>query len=140
MAGELTVTAAQVAVIDAEKAEIYTGIAAAAITAGLPLYMLTTGTMGIADANDAGKFQCRGISLAAAGAGQAVDYIKRGRLAGMGTAAVNCSAPIFVSDTVGRIATSAGSTSVTIGIVVPMSDKDLTRVLYVDCRYGPDWT
>jgi len=139
MAGELTVTAAQVAVIDPLKAEIFTGIAGEAITAGLPLYMAATGLLGIADANAAGFFQCRGIALNAAGAGQAVDYIKRGRLAGMGTGAVNCSVPIFVSDTVGRIATSAGSTSVCVGIVVPMSDKDLTRVLYVEARYGPDW-
>lgn len=140
MAGELTVTAAQVALIDPEKAEVFTGVAYETITAGQPVYMLAAGTIGVADANGGGVIaQCRGIALNGAAAGQAVDYVKRGRVAGMGTAAVNCSAPIYLSDTVGRIATAAGTGSEVIGIVVPMSDKDLTRVLYVDARYSSNW-
>lgn len=137
---DIALTAAQVEAIDEfGNAEILSGIAEEAITQGQVVYMTTTGTIGVADANAAGKQQARGIALSAAAAGQAVDYLKRGRVAGFTVSGVNCSAPLYLSDTAGSLADAAGTMSVTCGIVVAMTDKDATRVFYADFRWGPNW-
>jgi len=136
---DIALTAAQVEPIDLMSAEILSGIAEEAITQGQVVYMTTTGTIGVADANAAGKQQARGIALSAVGAGQAVDYLKRGRVAGFTVSGVDCSAPLYLSDTAGALADAAGTMSVVCGIVVAMTDKSATRVLYADFRYGPNW-
>ena len=137
---DIALTAAQVEPIDPlSHSEIYSGIAAEAITKGQVVYMTTTGTIGVADANGSGTVQARGIALNAAGAGQAVGYLKRGRVAGFTVSGINCSAPLFLSNTAGALADSAGATSVPCGIVVAMTDKDATKVFYADFRWGPDW-
>ena len=77
---DITVTAAQVALIDPLKAEVYSVIAAEAITAGQVVFFDNTGKAQLADANAAGELQARGIALNAAGIGMAVDIVKRGRV------------------------------------------------------------
>jgi hypothetical protein len=137
--GDITVTAAQVAPIDPHYAEIYSFIAASTVTAGMPVYLTTSGTVAAADANAGGLQQVRGIALNGGGAGQAIDVLKQGRVAGFTLSAVDCSAPLFLSDTVGRINDGVGTMTVPVGIVVPLSDADKTRVLYAECRWGPNW-
>lgn len=138
--GDVALTAAQVEPIDPlSHSEIYSGIAAETITKGQVVYITTTGTVGVADANGAGKQQARGIALNAAGAGQAVSFLKRGRVAGFTVGSVNCSAPLYLSDTAGALGTTVGTMTVPCGIVVAMPDKDATRVFYADFRWGPDW-
>lgn len=137
---DIALTAAQIEPIDPlSHSEIYSGIAAAAITKGQIVYMTTTGTIGVADANDAGKQQARGVALNAAGAGQAVSILKRGRCAGFTVSGVNCSAPLFLSDTAGALADAAGTMTVPCGIVVAMTDASGTRVFYADFRWTANW-
>ena len=125
---DITVTAAKVAPIDPEKAEIYPFQAAAAITAGQVVYILAAGTVGLADATTAGGalIQARGIALNAAAAGKAVDVLKKGRVAGFDLSLVAYSGPVFLSETAGALADGT-------------PDKDLTKVLFADFRWGPAW-
>lgn len=141
---DITVTAAQVEAIDPHYAEIFNFIAGATITQGQVVYMTTTGTLGVADATTAsGLFQARGIALNGGAAGQAISVLKRGRVAGFTVSGMNASAPVYLSETAGKLADAAPAgtgTTVVCGIVVPMSDKDATDVVYADFRWQNDWS
>ncbi|MBN1815383.1 MAG: hypothetical protein JXA14_26360 [Anaerolineae bacterium] len=137
---DITVTAAQVARVfddNSGKNEIYDGIAGETITAGLALYIKgSDGKLYKADANagsDAEEF--RGVALNGGGAGQAISFIKRGCVYGFDLSGMNAEALAYVSDTAGALADSAGSVSVIAGRVFRLSDKDQTRVLFVEA----DW-
>jgi hypothetical protein len=131
---DLTVTAAQVSPIFPRFAEIYPFVAAETITAGQAVYLTTAGKVGVADANASGKQQSRGIALNGGGAGQAIDVLKKGHVAGF-TVAQAYDAQLFLSDTAGALADAAGTMSVPIGRVIAMSDSSLTKVVYIEA----DW-
>lgn len=136
----ITVTAAQVSAIDSEQCEIYDGIAGVAITAGQPLYIIAaTGKYGICDANDSGKEQFRGVALKTVGAGQALSILKRGRMYGLDLSGLSYDDIVYESDTAGGYDTAAGTKTVRIGRVVPLSDSTPTKVLYVDADYRTNW-
>lgn len=132
---DLTVTATKVAPVFPSKAEIYPMIATEAITAGQVVYLLSTGKIGVADANAAGKQQARGIALESAPAGGAVSVLKRGHVSGF-TISQNGDTRLFLSDTAGAVADAAGTMSVPLGRVVSMSDSALTKVVYVDLNWS----
>jgi predicted RecA/RadA family phage recombinase len=135
----ITVTAAQVAAIFPHKAEVFPAVAGEAITAGAPVALTTSGWVN-ADANGSGLQQVRGVALNTAGAGQAVDILKRGHLAGATVSSLANDAIIYLSDTVGRLDDSAGTMTVRIGRVVPLSDASATKVIYVDCDWSTVWS
>lgn len=132
---DLTVTATKVAPVYPSKAEIYPMIATEAITAGQVVYVLSTGKVGVADANAAGKQQARGIALESVPAGAAVSVLKRGHVSGY-TISQNGDTRLFLSDTAGAIADAAGTMSVPLGRVVSLSDSALTKVAYVDLNWS----
>lgn len=136
---DITVTAAKVGLVDPQKAVTFNGIAAAAITKGQVVYMDTSGTIGVADANAAGKQQARGIALNAAGAGQAVTCVKEGAVYGYTLTSQAYSAPLYLSDTAGAMADAVGTMTVPVGIVQPLSDKDKTKVFWAEFRWAADW-
>jgi len=138
---DITVTAARVALVDPLKAEVHSVIAAEAITAGQVVFIDNTGKAQLADADAAGEAQARGIALNAAGIGMAVDIVKRGKVAGFTLTDQAYSAPVFLSNTTGALAdaASAGGITVPVGIVMPLTDRDRTKVLYADFRWGADW-
>jgi hypothetical protein len=138
---DITVTAAQVAPVNPEKAVIRSYIANATITKGQAVYFLTTGKVGVADANGGGRLpQFRGIALNGAGAGQAVDVMQEGECYGF-TLAGNADTRIYLSNTAGALADTAsvGGTTVVCGRVVCLSDKDLTKVLKITVQWEADW-
>lgn len=137
---DISVTAAQVALVFPQKAEIIDGIATEAITVGQAVYQLTTRKFGVADANAAGKQQFRGIALNSAGAGQAVSILKKGFVAGFGIGSLNGDAALYLSDTAGALADGAGTMTVICGRVFGLSDNDLTRVLYIDADWLRAWS
>jgi len=137
MAGELTLTAAKIAAIYPDKCEIVDIIAAAAVTAGQAIYFDTTGKGNVADANGSGTLQFRGLALRAAGIGQVFPLLKRGHCEGFAVSAVNCDSALYLSDTAGSIATSAGSTSINVGRVVAMPEG--TRVVYIEADWLRTW-
>lgn len=135
---DLALTAAQIAVVYPEKADIHDMVAAVAITAGQPVYLTSAGKAGVADANDAGKFQFRGIALTSVGAGQGVSVLRRGHIFGF-TITQAYDAILYVSDTAGSIADAAGSTTVPVGRVDAKPDSDLTKIIYINARQLSDW-
>ena len=136
---DLVVTAAQVSPIFPRFAEIYTFIAAEAITSGQVVYQAADGRVGVADADVAGRQQARGIALCdggAAQAGQAVNVLVRGHCAGF-TLPQAYDAQLFLSNTAGAVGDAAGLVSVPIGRVVAMSNKPTyTKVAYFDFQWG----
>lgn len=137
---DIALTAAKIAVVNPMQAEIYSVIAAEAITAGQAVYFTTSGTAGVADANVANKQQCRGIALNGVGAGQAVDVLKRGMCYGFTLTSQSHDDPLFLSDTAGALADAAGTLTVPVGLVAPLADKDVTKVVYVNCRWKADYS
>lgn len=136
---DITVTANRVQVLFPEKAEIYDFIAAEAITKGQAVYQTTAGKVGVADANAAGKQQFRGIALNSASAGRAVSVLKHGHVAGFTVSSVNGDAPLYLSDTAGALGDTAGTMSVVAGRVVGLTDKDNTRVVFIDADWLRTW-
>lgn len=141
---DITVTAANVGLVDPMKAELWPCIAASTITKGQACYIDSNGKAAPADATTGGGlFQFRGVALKAAAAGQAVTLCKRGALYGYTLTGVAYSGPVFLSETTGAFAdaTPAGTgTAVVCGVAVALTDKDLTKVFYVDARWGVDWS
>ncbi len=140
MANEIALTAAQVEPIDPLTAEIYSFKLEATVTQGQALYFLAaTPTVGVADANDSGKQQFRGIALQAGAAGEYIDLLKTGRCAGFTVSGMSYDDPVYLSDTAGSLSTAVGTMTVNCGRVVAMSDKDGTKVLYVDANWNRIW-
>jgi hypothetical protein len=141
MANEVALTAAQIAPVFPEEAEIYSFVAAEAITQGEAVYMLTSaGTVGVADANVANKQQFRGIALEAAAAGQAISVLKRGHCYGFTVSALSYDDVLYLSDTAGDLSTVAGTLTVNCGRVVALSDKPTyTKVVYIDADWLREW-
>jgi len=140
MANEIALTAAQVEVIHPEYAVIYPFYTVEAVTQGQALYFVAaTDDVGIADADDSGKEQFRGIALQAAAAGQVVDLLKTGYVAGFTVSGMSNDDPVYLSNTVGRLSTAVGTMTVNCGRVVAMTDKDRTLVLYVDANWNRIW-
>jgi len=123
-------TAAYISIVKLAKATIKSYIAAEAMTAGQPVYINTSGNVGLADANAAGRYQFRGIALQSVGAGQAVDVCSEGEISGF-TLAGAYDSLVYVADVVGTYVDAAGTKTMPVGRVAPMSDKDRTKVLRV---------
>ena len=108
-------------------------IAAVALVAGDVLYPVSGGTVGLADANSAGKQQACGIALFDTAAGEAVSFLSRGHVAGFVLTGVDHGDFIFLSDTEKKLADAVGTLKVTVGRVLSLSDKpNYTKTIYFD--------
>lgn len=136
---DITVTAAKVGLVDPIKADVESKIAAEAITKGQAVYYTTAGKAGVADANDSGKEQFRGIALNGVAAGQPVDVCQEGELEGFSVSALDADVLLYLSDTAGALADGVGTMTVACARVVARSDKDLTQVIRVFVQWEADW-
>lgn len=132
---DLTVTAAQVGMLDPQKCETWNFRAGATITAGQAIYQNSSGRGDLADASVAGTAGFRGIALNGGGAGQAITVLKKGAVYGFGVSGLAYDLEIFLSDTAGALADAAGTVSTHAGRVVSVSDNDATKVLYVEASW-----
>lgn len=143
---DLTVTAAQVAPVNETDYVARTFIAAVALTAGVPVYLNSSGKAAIARANATGTIQnYLGITTHAAAAGKPVEVMKQGSLYGLGVGSMAYGAKVYVAaDAAGAlddtIVSGSGNFVVAVGTVVPMSDADLTKVLYIETDYRSIFT
>lgn len=137
---DLTVTAAHIAPVFPLKADIHDYLAAESITKGQAVYFTSSGRVGVADANVAGKQQCRGIALNAAGVGQAVSVLHRGHVYGFGVSALNADALVYLSDTAGALADAAGTLNVRVGRVVALADSAGSKILFIDINWLANWS
>lgn len=127
---DLTVTKEKVAQVFPMEGLIRTYKAAVALDAGTPVYVDANGKANKADANGASPInRFRGITLETVGAGQDVDVISQGEIAGFDLSGLAYDAQVFVSDTAGALADAAGTTSLPVGRVHPMNDGAKTKVL-----------
>jgi hypothetical protein len=136
---DIVVTAAKVAVIFPEKAEIMDMIAAEAITKGEAVYQTTAGKAAASGGASAGVAQFVGIALNKASAGMAVSVLKKGLVAGFTLTSQAYGAPIYLSATAGSLADAAATVATVVGRVFPLTDKDLTKALYVESNMGKIW-
>lgn len=142
---DLTVTAGKVGLVDPDMAEVFSGIAAAAITAG-QVVAYDTGEdddkVYVADGNDGDLDQPIGVALNAAAAGQAVAFVSRGRVEGFTVSAIANFTLLYLSDTAGAICTTAdeSTANAAMGRVVPLSDSNLTLCVMVDIAYNTQWS
>jgi hypothetical protein len=125
---DLTLNAAKIAPVFAGKGRIFSYIASVDITAGTAVRINSNGKIEGADASDAGTAQFRGIALQSVGAGQPVDVMDEGHITGFTISALAYDAPIYLSAD-GKLGTTAGTVSVVVGRIAPLSDKDFTKVL-----------
>lgn len=131
----ITSVAAQVAPVFPAAAEVYDFIAAEAITAGQPVYIVgTTGRVGRADADATGRQSFAGLALRSASAGQAVSVLKRGHVAGFNVTQANWSL-VYVSNTEGALDDVAGAVEIRVGRVVALPDSAGTKVIYVEAEW-----
>lgn len=132
--GDIAVTAAKVAVCFPEKAEIFSGIAGVTITAGQAVYLIAaSGKLGLADEDASAEASYPwGIALNGGGAGQAIDVLHRGHVYGFTLTALNYATPCSLSNTAGALLDTGATTNI-VARVVPLSDADATKVLFVDC-------
>lgn len=137
---DIALTAAQIAAVKPECCEIMDVTLAAAVTKGQALYLTSTGKYGVADANDSGKEQVRGIALAAGAAGETIPMLKRGPVYGFTIAGLAYDAPAYLSNTAGALADAAGTLTVVVGRVIPLNDSpNFTKVLWIDVDYTKIW-
>lgn len=138
---DITVTAAQVGVVFPEKAEIYPYVGAETITAGQICFVDTNGKLQLADADASGEQQARVLALNGGGAGQAIDGLKQGHVYGYTLTSQAYDAPLFLSNTTGALADAAGTLTVPLGIVAPLTDgPTITKVLYFSARWRADYS
>jgi hypothetical protein len=132
--GDIALTAAKIAPVFPEKAEIFPGIAGVTITAGQVVYqIIASGKLGLADENaSAEASQVWGIALNGGAAGQAIDVLRRGHVYGFTVSGLAYCLPCSLSDTAGALLDTGATTNI-VGRVVPLSDADMTKVLFVDC-------
>jgi len=134
MADIALTTADRVKVVGIPERQL-TLVAAADITAGAPVYITSAGKFDVADANGSGTTRPYGIATQTVKSGMACTAIKRGRMSGW-TLSIAYDAAVYLSDTVGRIADAAGTTSVLLGRVVPSTAELLgtspTKILEID--------
>jgi hypothetical protein len=136
-------TGAAVQPVFPDSAEIFPFVPAVAFTQGQAVAFNSSGKGILADSNLTSSSgvaqQFRGLALEKGGTRQGVSLLKRGHVAGFDLSALAYGAKVYLSDTAGAIADTPSATkSVVIGQVVPMSDSDATKILYVDATLG--WT
>jgi hypothetical protein len=133
--GDVAVTAAKVALVDPEKADVFTGIAGVTITAGQVVYgIISSGKLGLADEDaDAEHSAVLGVALNGGGAGAAIDVVRKGRVYGFTLGAYYLA--YSLSNTAGALLDTGATTNI-VGRCEPLSDNDLTKVLYVDVSLG----
>lgn len=119
----LTVTAADVALVVGDSEHQFTGPAAEAISAGQYVRLNTSsGKIALGNGTSAAEVgYTRGIALMSAAANEALTMATAGAIVDLGDAldALAFDAAVYVSDTDGTLADAAGTTSSIVGRVVP---------------------
>lgn len=72
-----------------------------------------------------------GLALAPISAGEAGTFIWDGSVAGFDLSGLQYGAQVFLSVNPGALADTDGAAGGPVGRVLPMSDRDLTKVLYI---------
>lgn len=139
----ITVTAAQVGLVDPMKADVGSFIAAATITKGQAVYQNTTGNAALASAATQATGQFRGIALNAATVGEPVDVLHDGLMYGAGVSALNGDAAVYLAGAAvgaGGLQTTAATIPTVVGRVVVLTDgANRTKVVRIQTDWVKTW-
>ncbi len=135
MANLAVATAGEIHIVGIPQAQ-HTARALEAILAGATVrFDVTTGSWMNGNATDATEGNIYGIATKSVAAGEYMTAVRRGLLDGF-TITQNFNAPIYVSDTDGRIADAVGTVTIKVGRVVPANSQSLgvtaDKLLLVD--------
>jgi len=135
----LTVTAANLRMLDGVEARLIPMIANVAITRGQVVYRIASGVgkAGLARGNAVGTSKVVGIATSDAAAGGSFDALYFGRLVGMDLSGANPGDTVYLSSATagaidGAIITGTGNVVVALGTVHCMTDVAGTKFLFVD--------
>lgn len=104
--------------------------AAEAISAGNAVRLDTSnGKITKANGSSAAEARILGIALKTVAAGEAVTVLRRGVIEGYNLAAVAYDAPVYLSNTDGTLADTAGTVSTVVGRVIPAHAQALGTAL-----------
>ena len=130
---KVNVTAAAVAVLYPQKAQIFDRIAAEQVAPGDTVYLNTNGKAAKANAGAAGTLAQTATVLTPARAGQGVSVLKSGHVAGFDVSGLAYGAALYASNTAGEVADAAGTVSKVIGHVEAVAVTDgPQKVVYVE--------
>jgi len=135
---DIALTAAKIAAVFPEKADIFTGIADVTITAGQAVYgIIASGLLGLADEDASAEASaCLGIALNGGGAGQPINVLRKGHCYGFTVSGLAYWLAVSLSNTAGALLDTGAATGL-VGRIEPLADyPTLTKVLYVDCGAG----
>lgn len=127
----------------ADKVEVVESIiqmtlpAAEAITAGMAVRLDTaTGKFTLANGSAAGEARIYGVAVKTVAAGMPVTAIRKGVMDGYALSGLDYDAPVYLSDTDGRLADANGTVTVAVGRVIPGTSVTLgtayDKLLFVD--------
>lgn len=135
---DITVTAAQVAVVNENEAEMSTGIVASGvtITKGQAVAINSTGYLVLADGSTGAPNGFRGIALTGGTAGEPLTYLEEGSCYGFTLTGADYGDTIFLSNTAGALDdATGGDVAVACGRVKPLHDGATpSKVLFVNAR------
>lgn len=134
---DLTVTAAQLRIMESIEARLIPMIADTAITKGQAVYRKSTGRAGLAKADDVATAKVVGIATTDAAAGTAFEALYHGRMVGFGLGSVNPGVTLYLSkDNAGGIVATAPSADTQVafplGTVHTMTDGVGTKFVFFD--------
>lgn len=134
---DLTVTAAQLRIMESIEARLIPMIADEAIDKGEVVYRKATGRAGLARGNAVGTSKVVGIATTDVAAGTAFEALYHGRLAGYGLGSVDAGSTVYLSAaTAGAVAdtetTGATNVKVPLGTVHTMTDGTGTKFILFD--------
>lgn len=122
------VTANKVNIVESIKQ--LTAPAAEAITAGMAMRLDTaSGKFTKAKATDAAEARVKWLAVKTVATGEAVTGIENGVMDGYDLSGLAYDAPVYLSDTDGRLADAAGTVSTVIGRVIPGTATTLGTAL-----------
>lgn len=122
----------EIALVTADRVEIVESTvqmtlpAVEAITAGMAVRIDTaSGKWTKANGSAAGEARAWGVATRTVAAGGALTAIRLGVMDGWDLSALDYDAPVYLSDTDGRLSTVAGTTNVVMGRVIAVSGSTL---------------
>ena len=104
--------------------------AGAELEAGMPCELQTDGSIIPMTAD--GVFV--GVALGPAVVGEAVSVLWDGSIEGYNLSALAYGAPVYSSATAGAVADATSAGAKVIGVVLPLTDRPRTKVLYIQAR------
>lgn len=137
---DITVTPAQVSIVDPGQAELYDFEVPSteSLTVGDAVFVDSNGQIQQADANGAGEQQFAGIVVKITGRGATV--LKSGRCYGFDLSGMAYFDIAYLSDTAGAIADAAGTMTVHVGKVVSVAESgSVKKALYVEADWLRAW-